>query len=115
MTSEHLGGLQERALAGVEVLVEHGARRDQRGVGEAERGGGELGVGGGTGVVHLLGHGELVLGAGVGRDDDPANALAALVADEVAGERGDALELHIGTVGDELLPVLPTGVVDRAR
>ena len=114
MAAEHLGGLQERALAGVEVLVEHGARGDQRRVGEAQRGGGELGVGGGAGVVDLLGHGQLVLGAvAVGRDDDAADALAALVADEVAGEGGDALELHVGAVGDELLPVLATGVVDR--
>ena len=68
----------------------------------------------GPGVVHLLGHGQLVLGAvAVGGDDDPAHALAALVAHEVAGEGGHALELHVGTVGDELLPVLAAEVVDR--
>ena len=49
----------------------------------------------------------------VGRDDDATHALAALVAHEVVGEGRDALELHVGAVGDQLLPVLATGVVDR--
>ena len=71
----------------------------------------------GRGVVDVLGHRQLVLGAVVVRHHhDAADALAALVPHEVPANADDALELHLGPVGDELLPVLapqgrPTGAV----
>src|SRR5690606_14256680 len=52
VAADHLGLLQQGALAGGQVLLVDAGRRDERGVGEPEGGGGELRVGGGGGVVH---------------------------------------------------------------
>ena len=103
--AEHLGPLQERARARVQVLVEHRRRRDERLVAEAVAGRRELGVALGRDLVGGLGERDVVGGAvgqaGHAQAQEPVRALQG---DPVPGEHVHALEHHVVAVREALRP-----------
>jgi hypothetical protein len=107
---EHGLLLEQAALPGVHVVVEHRGRGDHGGVAVAEHRGVELGVGPGAGgrdLLRLLDH---VVRAVVPRaDPDATQAVRPLEQHEVAGEGVDPAQLHVRPVGDEVGPVLAPG------
>ena len=113
VSTEHLGALQEPALALVHVVIEDRLGRDERLVSEAEDVRVELAVLGGKRRVHRLGQLDREERSRRERHDAKlAQPVLPLENDQVSGEDFESFDHDVVPLGNDLFPVLAPRVVD---
>ena len=116
VTGGHFLALQQRAFLAAQIVVIRLFRRGRALIGEAQHIGRELVTGRGAQRIGLLVEVDIILLAGrIFMHDDTRQGVFALDTDLPVGKADDAIDQRARTMGNKVLPVLATRIVERGR